>query len=98
MFIVLLKFSDDTSQARELAAAHGEWIRQGLEDGIFLLVGSLQPRLGGGVLAHRTTLAELEARVSADPFVAHGVVRAEILELIPSKGDARLDFLLHSGS
>jgi hypothetical protein len=32
--------------------------------------------------------------VDADPFVAEGVVTAEILEISPSQADARLDFLL----
>jgi hypothetical protein len=31
--------------------------------------------------------------VNGDPFVAEGVVTAEILEITPSKADARLDFL-----
>jgi hypothetical protein len=35
--------------------------------------------------------------VNADPFVAEGVVSAEILEITPSRADARLDFLLAGG-
>ena len=93
MFIVLLRFSDDKSRAGQFAAAHGDWIKQGFDDGVFLLVGGLQPSQGGGVLAHHTTRAELEARVAADPFVAHDIVKAEIFELVPSKADPRLDFL-----
>ncbi|MBX3207666.1 MAG: hypothetical protein KF764_21635 [Labilithrix sp.] len=75
-------------------AAHNEWIKRGFDEGLFLLVGSLQPNLGGAVLAHNTTRAELEARVLTDPFVAHDVVKAELLEVSPSKADPRLAFLL----
>ncbi|MVW61340.1 hypothetical protein GPY61_15530 [Massilia sp. NEAU-DD11] len=37
---------------------------------------------------------DLQARVDADPFVVHGVVQAEILEIKPGKADPRLEFLL----
>jgi uncharacterized protein YciI len=75
-------------------AAHNEWITRGLDEGVFLLVGSLQPRAGGIILANNTTRPELEARVSRDPFVAHDVVSAELLEVSCSKADPRLGFLL----
>ncbi len=60
----------------------------------FLVVGSLQPGLGGGNMAHNTTLPELEQRVNNDPFVAQQVVNAEILEIAAAKADERLNFLL----
>jgi hypothetical protein len=61
---------------------------------VFLLAGSLQPGLGGGVIAHNTSLPDLQGRMNADPFVAEKVVSAEVLEIAPSKADARLNFLL----
>lgn len=93
MFIVLLRFSNAKSKARELMAAHNEWIERGFDEGVFLMVGSLQPGLGGAVMAHDTTRADLEARVRQDPFVANDVVTAEVLEVSPSKADSRLVFL-----
>jgi len=94
MFIVLLKFSDNKGNAGQFMDGHNEWIKRGFDDGVFLLTGSLQPNLGGGILAHNTSLADLQSRVSIDPFVAENVVKAEILEITPSKADARLNFLL----
>ena len=94
MFIVLLKFSENKGKAGEFMEGHKAWIQRGLEDGVFLVTGSLQPSAGGGILAHNATLAELESRVSEDPFVAEGVVSAEIIEISPSRTDERLDFLL----
>lgn len=93
MFIVLLKFSDNKSRAEQFMEGHKEWLRRGFDDGVFLLAGSLKPNLGGGVLAHNTSLPELQSRVDADPFVAENVVKAEILELAPSRADERLRFL-----
>lgn len=96
MFIVLLKFSNNRARAGEFMDAHKAWIRQGFEDGVFLLVGSLQLGTGGGILAHSTSMPDLKERVSKDPFVAERIVEAEIIELTPSRADDRLEFLLHS--
>ena len=94
MFIVLLKLSGNKDQASQFMDGHKEWIKRGFDDGVFLLVGSLQPNLGGGIVAHNTSLSDLQSRVNGDPFVAENVVSAEILEITPSKADERLKFLL----
>lgn len=94
MFIILLKFSDNKGQASRFMEGHNEWIKRGFDDGVFLLAGSLQPDSGGGIVAHNTSLAELQNRVNSDPFVAENVVSAEILEITASKSDERLKFLV----
>jgi len=94
MFVVVLTFSSNKGQAGQFMEGHNEWIRRGFDDGVFLLAGSLQPNLGGGVVAHNTTLSALQSRVNNDPLVAEKVVSAEILEITPSKADERLKFLL----
>ena len=94
MFVVLLKFSGNKGQAGQFMDGHKEWIKRGFDDGVFLLAGSLQPQLGGGILAQAASLSELRSRVNEDPFVAENVVSAEILEFVPSRADNRLSFLL----
>lgn len=94
MFVVTLRFSDNKSQAGQFMDGHNEWLRHGFDDGVFLLAGSLQPNLGGGIVAHNTSLSNLQDRVQNDPFVANNVVSADILEITPSKTDERLAFLL----
>jgi len=95
MFIVLLRFSDNKGQAGQFMEDHNSWIKRGFDDDVFLVVGSLQPNLGGGIVAHNTSLADLQTRVNDDPFVAQNIVTAEIIEMTPSKADERLKFLLH---
>jgi uncharacterized protein YciI len=94
IFVVLLKFSDNKSQAGQFMDGHKKWIKRGFDDGIFLVAGSLEPGLGGGIVAHNTSRAELQSRVNDDPFVAENVVSAELIELSPAKADERLQFLL----
>lgn len=95
MFVVLLKFSDNRAQAAEFMNGHNDWIKRGFDDEVFLMVGSLQPNKGGGIIAHNTSLSELQNRVNDDPFVAENVVSAEIIEITPAKTDERLGFLLN---
>jgi len=95
MFIVLLKFSANKARAGQFMEGHKEWIKCGFDDGVFLLTGSLQPNLGGGIMAYNTSLAELKKRVNDDPFVVENIVSAEIIEISPSQADDRLDFLVN---
>src|SRR5262249_4970646 len=94
MFIVFLRFSGNKGRAGQLMDGHKAWVKRGFDDGVFLLAGSLEPDLGGAILAHNTSLAALQNRVDADPFVVDDVVRAEIFEVEPGKADERLKFLL----
>ncbi|WP_428610357.1 YciI family protein [Sedimenticola sp.] len=94
MFIVLLKFSGNKAQAGQFIAGHNEWIKRGMDEGVFLLVGSLQPNLGGFILVNSTLREDLQDRINSDPFVEQDVVTAEILELSPNQADKRLAFLV----
>ena len=94
MFMILLRFSTHKASAAGHMDGHNQWIQRGFDDGVFLLVGSLQPGQGGSIIAHNTTLADLELRVADDPFVAEDVVSAEILEIAPKRADSRLAFLV----
>lgn len=94
MFIVLLRFSENKARASEFMKGHNEWIDKGMTDGVFLLVGSLQPGLGGAVLADQVSLQDLQARVAQDPFVIEKVVTTEILQIAASKAVERLKFLV----
>jgi uncharacterized protein YciI len=92
MFVITLRFADKTN-APPLMDGHNAWIKRGFDDGVFLLVGSLQPNAGGAILAHNASRSEIDARVQDDPFVAEGVVSAKILDVTPGRTDDRLAFL-----
>lgn len=94
MFIILLKFGEHKSQVGSHMDGHKAWIKRGREDGVFLLVGSLQPNAGGAILAHNESLQDIQDRVNADPFVKENIVTAEILEITPNMADERMQFLL----
>ncbi|PTC00718.1 hypothetical protein C9975_05985 [Thalassospira xiamenensis] len=93
MFTILLTFSENRAKASQFMEGHKQWISQGFDEGVFLVVGNLQPRRGGGILAHNTTMEELMERLNADPFVIEKIVEAEIIEITPARMDERLEFL-----
>ncbi len=95
MFIIFLQFSENKAQAIDYMQVHNQWIQRGFDDKVFLMVGSLQPNLGGSILAHGESRQAIENRVSEDPFVVKNIVTAEIFEIDPKKTDERLNFLLH---
>lgn len=94
MFVITLRFTDRKAAAPQFLTAHNEWLRQGFDDGVFVLAGGLQPKLGGALLAvGGSSLEALQARVGADPFVSEGIVTPEILEISPFRADERLALL-----
>ncbi|RCS22780.1 hypothetical protein DUT91_14820 [Phyllobacterium salinisoli] len=93
MFIVILRFSNNKAQAAQFLEGHNAWIKRGFDSGTFLLVGSLQLNAGGTLLAHNVDRKSLEALIEEDPFVAEGVVSAEVHEVTPGRVDERLIFL-----
>lgn len=92
MFFITLRFADK-ARAPQFMDGHNAWLRQGFDDGVFLVAGSLLPGVGGAILAHNASVDEIETRVQADPFVAEGVVSAEIMAIAPGRTDERLAFL-----
>ena len=73
---------------------HKAWIKKGFDDGVFMLVGSLQPNRGGGIIAGNCSADDLQERVNNDPFVMEDVVKAEIIELTASMANEQLEFLI----
>ena len=73
---------------------HVAWINRGFDKGFFHLVGNLNPKEGGGIIAHGVTREALEELVNEDPFVKHDVVKVEYIEIHASRvSDQFLHFL-----
>ncbi|MBB6522129.1 YciI family protein [Pseudoteredinibacter isoporae] len=95
MFIVFLKFSEHRDRAKDFMASHKAWVKQGIDDGVFLLVGSLKGNQGGCIVASGDDHSALETRVHQDPFVIEKVVQPEIQEFTPSMSTESLSFLIN---
>ena len=80
MQVILLKFGPNKSDAPQHMDGHKDWIKEGLDDGVFHLVGSLD--IGGGfILANEKNKSALEDRLAKDPFVEHDIVSVETYQI-----------------
>ncbi len=93
MFVTLLKFSENRAAAATHMAAHNAWLAQGFADGVFICAGSLRPAAGGAIMANGESRADHDARIAADPFVIHGIVIPETIEIEPARTIDALAFL-----
>lgn len=74
-------------------ADHQAWVKQGFDDGVFVLSGGQRPRTGGALIAIGDDVGKIQARVDRDPFVVSGVAAAQLVEVIPFTVDARLAWM-----
>ncbi|MGG7568090.1 YciI family protein [Rhodovulum sp. DZ06] len=97
LLIAFLRFGPNKAAAPQHMEGRQAWLAAGLADGVLLASGSLVPTEGqgggGAVLAHGLTRAAFEARLAEDPFVAEGVVEADVQVIDISRADPRLAFL-----
>ena len=66
--------------------SHNAWIERGFDEGVFLLTGSLQPKLGGGILVH-ALLALLAGGVSIARAVENSELGDEIADAVRDAAD-----------
>jgi uncharacterized protein YciI len=94
MYVIFLKFGPNRAQASDWMPGHSLWIQQGIDDGTFLMAGSLDEARGGVVLASNMDREALLTRIQKDPFVEHGVVTPEVHAVTPSRMVAGMAELL----
>lgn len=94
MFVVFLTFSTNKARLQDLMEDHNAWIKEGFDQGVFLMAGALKPGRGGCIVAHQTSREDLETLINRDPFVVENVVTPDIHEIGPVKTDPRLAFLM----
>jgi uncharacterized protein YciI len=92
MYLVLLRLADG-SRVPEHLDAHKRWLQRGFDDNVFLLTGGIPQQGGGAIIAAGLSPEELSERLAEDPFVVHGVVAPEVVELETTMSDPRLAFL-----
>lgn len=93
MFITTLKFAENRAAAGTHMVAHNAWIEKGFADRAFICAGSLRPSAGGAIIANGESRADHDARIAADPFVIHGIVVPETIEIDPARTIDALAFL-----
>ena len=85
MFIIALTYLKPAEEIDTLLAAHSEYLREQIANGMFLMSGRMVPRTGGIILATADSRADIEAVIELDPFNEAGVASYTITEFVPTK-------------
>lgn len=93
MFVINISYKVDLKKVDAFLAQHVEFLNQQYESGIFIASGRKVPRTGGVILAQADSRSELEEIIAQDPFKQHELAVYELIEFIPSKTSAELNFL-----
>lgn len=93
MFVVSMTMTGQMDKAKAHMAGHNAWVKQGVDDGVFVLVGNLKPGPGGCLFAVNVDREALDARIATDPFVSEGIVAVEVTETVIHTADKNLQFL-----
>ncbi|PKF80773.1 hypothetical protein CW749_05390 [Vibrio sp. vnigr-6D03] len=93
MFVVSMAMTGQMDKAKAHMAGHNAWVKQGVDDGVFVLVGNLKPGPGGCLFAVNVDREALDARIATDPFVSEGIVAVEVTETVIHTADKNLQFL-----
>lgn len=96
MFVVFLRFTENKPRAQEFMSEHNAWVKQGLNEGLFLVVGSLDAGKGGCIIARGGDAQTLQSYISRDPFVFENIVVAEIHPITPSMASDECLFLMNN--
>ena len=98
MFVILLTYVKPVEEVGHFLDSHRAWVKQGFEEGAFVLAGRQLPLIGGVLIALGSNRRALEDRIKQDPFILHGVATAQVIEFKPTRLDDRLSFLSASES
>mgnify|MGYP000961121395 CR=1 FL=1 len=87
MFIVSLTYTKPIEEVEKYFEAHLVFLNTNYSAKKFIVSGRKNPRTGGIILAHHSTLDELQEIIKDDPFYQNQVADYEIIEFIPTKFD-----------
>ena len=80
MFLLILSFAVPPSQVEDQTEAHRDWVRVHADSGHFVAGGPEVPYQGAVIAAVGVTRDEVNAWISDDPFVVHGLAQYDVRE------------------
>ncbi|MDB5714100.1 MAG: hypothetical protein JWO15_1497 [Sphingomonadales bacterium] len=84
--VVILTYLGDVHEVDVHRAAHIDWLKLAYDNGLMIVSGRQRPATGG-VLIFRGDKAAVEAIAATDPFVVHGVARADVTHFVATMAE-----------
>jgi len=80
MFVVMLTYVKPLTEVDAAMEDHVAFLETHFKAGTFLAAGRQNPRVGGVILARKTTAEKLHALMQQDPFVTRGIATFTVTE------------------
>lgn len=84
LYLDILKYVRPVAEVDAHLEAHREWLRQGFDEGLVLMAGRRDPRMGGVILIKASTLDEARRYAEADPYITAGVAEYDLIAFEPT--------------
>lgn len=81
MYILIVEIIASPEAVEPHAETHRNWVKQYLQEGIFLAAGARKDKRGGVILAKAIDQKLLEARIKEDIYVRAGVAKYDIIAI-----------------
>lgn len=98
MFIVLLHYLQPLAAVEMHLEEHREFLERQYAAGHFLASGPQVPRIGGVILARGLSRPQLDEVLAQDPFYRERIAQYQVIEFVPVKAAAGLQWLLPSAA
>lgn len=98
LYLIVLRYIRPLEAINAALDAHRAYLREGYQQGHFLMSGPLEPRTGGAILARAESLQAAQALVAQDPFKQQQLADYEIIAWQPNLRAAGLPAELIPGT
>lgn len=85
MFLLLSQYVKPLEEVDRVVAEHRSFLDRYYANGLFVLSGPQEPRIGGVIVTRDATRPEVERALAEDPFVREGISEYEIIEFNATK-------------
>ena len=85
IFVILVTYEKPIEEVEGHLEAHREFLAEGYKNGILMMSGGQNPRIGGVIVGRFNSKEEANEFISKDPFFIHSVAKYELTEFVPSK-------------
>ncbi|KPL79480.1 YciI family protein [Herpetosiphon geysericola] len=84
-FMLEITYTVPLEQIEPIVAEHRAFLQTGYDQGLLLMAGPQNPRIGGIVIARAASLAAIQAFFANDPYQSANVAEYRFVEFNPVK-------------
>lgn len=94
LFVVILHYKVPLDVVERFFSAHIEYIERYHANGIYIVSGRREPRVGGVLIAANCSRQEIEAIVAGDPYSVNNIADFTITDFIPTRANGYLSHIV----